>query len=180
MSSMACRDSSSVASPTLMSLPSIAPPRCPGSCVNCHTANATNPDEFTLHIRGEKGATLIRHQGKDDWMKSKNLEVGGPMVFPCWHPSGKFIAFSTNDTQQYFHSQAKKRIEYFDMSSDIFIYNPRRMRRWWMLALPPRSIWRTALCFRQTVSGSDHITAPFRDPKQHFRESRYSLCRVGF
>ena len=55
----------------------------PGSCVNCHTANATNPDEFTLHIRGEKGATLIRHQGKDDWMKSKNLEVGGPMVFPC-------------------------------------------------------------------------------------------------
>ncbi len=118
MSSMVCRGLlQRCLSPTLMSLPFIAPPRC-CSCVNCHTANATNPDEFTLHIRGEKGATLIRHQGKDDWMKSKNLEVGGPMVFPCWHRSGKFIAFSTNRyAAVFFHSQAQEaHRSSFDMS----------------------------------------------------------------
>jgi len=152
----------------------------PGSCVNCHTANATNPDEFTLHIRGEKGATLIRHQGKDDWMKSKNLEVGGPMVFPCWHPSGKFIAFSTNDTQQYFHSQAKKRIEYFDMSSDIFIYNPETHEAMVDARFATKENLENCPVFSPDGKWLYYITAPFRDPKQHFRESRYSLCRVGF
>lgn len=152
----------------------------PGSCVNCHTANATNPDEFTLHIRGEKGATLIRHDGKDDWMKSRNEEVGGPMVFPCWHPSGKYIAFSTNDTQQYFHSQAKKRIEYFDNSSDIFIYNPKTHEA----IVDPRFATKENLencpVFSPDGKWLYYITAPYRDPKKFFRESQYSLCRVAF
>lgn len=152
----------------------------PGSCVNCHTANGTNPDEFTLHIRGEKGGTLIRHQGKDDWMMSKNAEIGGPMVFPCWHPSGKYIAFSTNDTQQYFHSQARKRIEYFDTSSDIFIYNPETHQAVVDSRFATKENLENCPVFSPDGKTLYFITAPYRDPKKFFRKSRYSLCRVGF
>lgn len=152
----------------------------PGSCVNCHTANATNPDEFTLHIRGEKGATLIRHNGKDDWMKSKNPDVGGPMVFANWHSSGKYIAFSTNDTQQYFHSQAQKRTEYFDTSSDIFIYNPDTHEAMMDARFATKDHLENCPVFSADGKWLYYITAPYRDPKKYFRESRYSLCRVGF
>ena len=35
-----------------------------GMCVNCHTANQTNPDQYVFHIRGEHGATAIHRNGK--------------------------------------------------------------------------------------------------------------------
>lgn len=152
----------------------------PGTCVNCHTPNATNPDNFTLHIRGEKGATLIRHSGRDDWMKSRNDTIGGPMVFSNWHPTGRYIAFSTNDTRQFFHSQAHKRIEYYDVISDIFIYSPdtheaitdpRFATKEWMENCP---------VFSPDGRTLYYITAPYRDPKTNYDKSRYSLCRVSF
>jgi len=152
----------------------------PGSCVNCHTANATNPDDFTLHIRGEKGGTLIRHNGKDEWMKSRNDEIDGPMVFPSWHPSGKFVAFSTNDTQQYFHAQARKRIEYFDTKSDIFIYNPKTHEALVDARFATKENMENCPVFSPDGKWLYFITVPYRNPKQFFRESRYSLCRVPF
>ena len=151
-----------------------------GTCVNCHTPNATNPDEFVMHIRGEKGATIIRHNGKDDYMKSKNDSLGGPMVFPNWHPTGKYIAFSTNETQQIFHVTAKKRIEYFDTKSDIFIYNPQSHTA----IVDPRLATEDNLENCPVFSPDGHtvyyITAPYLDPKKYYDKSRYSLCRIGF
>ena len=35
----------------------------PGACLNCHTANRTNPDQFTFHVRGDHGATLVSLNG---------------------------------------------------------------------------------------------------------------------
>ena len=32
----------------------------PGACLNCHTSNATNPDQFTFHVRGLNGATMVQ------------------------------------------------------------------------------------------------------------------------
>ena len=46
------------------------------------------------------------------------------MVYPYWHPSGKYCAFSTNQTRQGFHVSPNERIEVFDLSSDVFVYNP--------------------------------------------------------
>lgn len=152
----------------------------PGTCVNCHTPNATNPDDFTLHIRGEKGATLIRHNGKDDWMKSRNDTVGGPMVFPYWHPTGRYIAFSTNETQQYFHSQARKRIEYFDVMSDIFIYCPDTHNAIIDPRLATKEQMENCPVFSPDGRTMYYITAPYRAPKKYYDKSRYSLCRIGF
>ena len=34
----------------------------PGQCINCHTPNRNNPDQYVFHVRGEHGATAIHRQ----------------------------------------------------------------------------------------------------------------------
>ncbi|MBR5061605.1 MAG: PD40 domain-containing protein [Prevotella sp.] len=94
------------------------------NCVNCHTPNQTNPNQSTFHVRGEHGATVVCHDGKIDILTPRNDELGGSMVYPYWHPSGRFIAYSTNQTHQNFHQLSNRRVEVYDDSSDIIIYDP--------------------------------------------------------
>lgn len=95
-----------------------------GTCVNCHTSNMTNPDDFLFHIRGDKyGATVLNHNNKLNFYNTQTAKTLGLAVYPYWHKSGKFVAFSTNNTKQVFHSANVKRIEVFDLNSDLQIFN---------------------------------------------------------
>ena len=94
-----------------------------GQCINCHTANHTNPDQYVFHVRGAHGATVLHHDGHDELLKAKSDLLGGAMVYPYWHPSGRFCAFSTNKTLQTFHAAGPKRVEVYDNSSDVFVYD---------------------------------------------------------
>ncbi|MBR1410932.1 MAG: PD40 domain-containing protein [Prevotella sp.] len=93
-------------------------------CMNCHTTNRTDPSNFTFHIRGEHGATVVGHNGELDILAPRNQDLGGSMVYPFWHPSGRFIAYSTNQTHQNFHQLRDRRVEVYDDKSDIIIYSP--------------------------------------------------------
>ena len=95
----------------------------PGLCINCHTPNRTNPEQYVFHVRGEHGATAVHKDGKEELLKAKNDSLGGSMVYPYWHPGGRFCAFSTNQTSQMFHHANNKRIEVYDSSSDVFVYD---------------------------------------------------------
>ena len=91
------------------------------TCLNCHTANQTNPDRYVFHIRGERGGTAIVRDGKVELLKTSRQELGGAMVYPYWHPQGRYCAFSTNSTAQMFHMASNKRIEVYDEASDVFV-----------------------------------------------------------
>ena len=52
-----------------------------------------------------------------------NEGIGGGMVYPYWHPNGRYCAFSTNKTAQIFHLARNKRIEVYDNASDVFVYD---------------------------------------------------------
>jgi hypothetical protein len=93
-------------------------------CVNCHSFNRGNPKDMSLHIRGPHGATLLRHaDGPFDAYNTKTDQTLGLCVYPYWHPSGRYIAYSTNTTKQLFHSADPNRIEVFDEASDIQVYD---------------------------------------------------------
>ena len=94
-----------------------------GMCINCHTPNKTNPDQYVFHARGANGATIIHRNGKDELLQTRNEFLGGAMVYPYWHPKGRYCAFSTNATSQMFHFANKKRIEVYDSKSDVFVYD---------------------------------------------------------
>ena len=92
-------------------------------CMNCHNSWRTNPDRFVFHIRGKHGATLVQTENGRKWLNTKTEETLGTCVYPYWHPSGRYIAFSTNDTKQIFHAVNNERIEVFDYASDLQIYD---------------------------------------------------------
>ncbi len=90
-------------------------------CVNCHTTNQTNPSNFTFHVRGDHGATVLGHHGKMEILSPRNETLGSGMVYPFWHPSGQYVAYSTNSTHQLFYQLEGKRVEVYDDFSDILV-----------------------------------------------------------
>lgn len=97
-------------------------------CVNCHTFNRNSPEDMMFHIRGKSGGTVIRHKGttKKVTVKPQGSKNGG--TYAAWHPSGRFIAFSVNEIQQFFHLTGKKPIEVSDLEGDIILYDVEQNR----------------------------------------------------
>ena len=151
-----------------------------GMCLNCHTANRTNPEQYVFHVRGPHGATIIHRQGKEELLKARNDSLGGSMVYPYWHPGGRFCAFSTNSTAQMFHLANNKRIEVYDTTSDVFVYDTETnttlrdtiiMKTDWAENCPafsPDGKWLYYITAKQQVYPTD------------YDKERYSLCRVAF
>ena len=96
----------------------------PGMCLNCHAFNKTNPDRLSLHIRGKNGGTLMQIDGKREMLDTKTDSTLSAGVYPYWHPSGKYIAYSVNNTRQSFHAVKDERVEVLDLESDVLIYHP--------------------------------------------------------
>ena len=153
----------------------------PNQCLNCHTANRTNPDQYVFHIRGDHGATAVSKNGTIDLLKAKNDSLGGSMVYPYWHPGGRYCAFSTNKTSQMFHTNMKnKRIEVYDASSDVFLYDTEThiilrdtliMKKYWAENTPafsPDGKWLYFTTAMRQVYPTD------------YDKEKYSLCRVSF
>jgi Tol biopolymer transport system component len=152
----------------------------PGQCLNCHTQNRTNPEQYVFHVRGEHGATVVHRENSTEVLKARNDSLGGSMVYPYWHPGGRYCAFSTNRTAQMFHMARNKRIEVFDTSSDVFVYDTKThtvlkdtliMKERWSENTPafsPDGKW----LYFSTGKG---VMMP-----KEFDKLRYSLIRVPF
>ena len=150
-------------------------------CVNCHTPNRTNPAQYTFHVRGEHGATIVGHDGKTDILAPRNETIDGGMVYPYWHPSGKYIAYSTNHTHQLFHQLKGKRVEVYDDASDIILLNTQnhellrdeRVAKADYLenypAFSPDGRW---LYFCRAT----HVDSIWNN----YQQLRYNICRIAF
>ncbi len=96
------------------------------NCVNCHAFNHKNPEDFMLHVRGSHGGTYFL---EGDNLVNVNLKTEGNengATYPRWHPSGRFVAFSSNKVVQQFHSAAAKKIEVSDLNSKLVLYDRER------------------------------------------------------
>lgn len=165
----------------------------PGTCLNCHTSNRTNPDQYVYHARGDNAGTFMHnthHPSVQEDLQSpytQRLTVQGDslfphlnMVYPYWHPGGRYIAFSSNKTSQMFHLSGRKRIEVYDAASDVFVYDTETqtalidtliMRTYWAESTPafsPDGRWLYFTTARRQVYPTD------------YDKERYSLCRVSF
>ena len=152
----------------------------PGMCINCHTANRTNPDQYVWHVRGEHGATVMSIKGSEEFLQARNEGLGGSMVYPYWHPDGRYCAFSTNKTTQMFHTAGRKRVEVYDSESDIFVYDTQThtilkdtltMKTDWAENTPafsPDGKWLYFTTAKREIYPTD------------FDQEKYSLCRVAF
>lgn len=152
----------------------------PGACVNCHTSNRTNPDRFTFHVRGGHGATLIQQDGKREWLKARNDSIRGSMVYPYWHPSGEYCAYSTNMTHQSFHTVASERIEVFDQSSDVFVYHPATHSLILDTLLSTKSHYETYPVFSPDGKTMYFCSSEAKPIPSGYKEIRYDICQIAF
>jgi len=151
-----------------------------GMCVNCHTSNRTHPDQFVFHVRGEHGATMVQQHGQREWLKAKNETLGGSMVYPYWHPSGKYCAFSTNQTRQGFHVTDQNRIEVFDVSSDVFVYHPATHEIISDSLLSTKEWSENCPVFSPDGKKLYFITCFQQSYPLHYKDEQYNLCSIDF
>ena len=152
----------------------------PGACLNCHTSNRTSPEQFTFHIRGANGGTLISQHGNMEILKAKNDSLKGSMVYPYWHPSGQWIAYSTNQTHQSFHAIRNERIEVFDQASDVLIYHPATHQIVLNPAVMTRDHYENYPVFSPDGRTLYFVSSTAWDIPAHYKNIKYNICRVGF
>ena len=152
----------------------------PGMCINCHTPNRTNPDQFTFHVRGEHGATLVQQNGKREWLNTKTDSTLGSCVYPYWHPTGRYIAFSTNTTRQGFHALPHERIEVFDFDSDVQVYEPSTHQLLLSPLLQTKGWSENEPVFSPDGRTLYFTTARTQTYPAHFKDEKYDLCKISF
>ena len=151
-------------------------------CVNCHSFNRGNPADMSLHIRGPHGATLLRHaDGPIAAYNTKTDQTLGFCVYPYWHPSGRYVAYSTNATSQLFHSADPNRIEVFDTASDLQVYDVDKNELLLSPLLKQDSIYETFPVFSADGRSLYFCAARALPEDSHQLDSiHYNLCRIDF
>jgi len=92
-------------------------------CCNCHSHCIGDPGTMSIHIRGSLGCTLLL---KDGVMKAYNTKTDSTLancVYTYWHPSGDYIAYSSNISVQNFNVTADKVLEVIDRAGDVMVYD---------------------------------------------------------
>lgn len=82
--------------------------RTGGQCFNCHASAQNDAGSMSVHLRGANGGTLLFTNGT---FRKIALPDGFPnlrLAYPAWHPSQKFIAFSSARIQVFPHTNAYK------------------------------------------------------------------------
>ena len=151
-------------------------------CVNCHSFNRADPKDMSLHIRGPHGATLLRKDyGPVTAYNTRTDHTLGLCVYPYWHPSGRYIAYSTNTTNQLFHSAGRNRVEVFDTASDLQVYDVEKNELLLSPLLKQDSVYETYPVFSADGRSLYFCAARALPEGSHQLDSiRYSLCRIDF
>jgi len=150
------------------------------NCVNCHSFNNGKTDDFLFHMRGSMGGTYFYSGGEFKKINLKTKEMKNGAVYPRWHPSGKFVAFSSNKITQRFHAADNKKVEVTDLESSLVLYDVAKNemmdielanRNQFMDTYPEWSPDGKYLYFCRAVQiGKDF----------DYKQIKYNLCRVSF
>ena len=159
-------------------------------CVNCHSFNRADPKDMSLHIRGKHGATLLRQDyGPVTAYNTRTDHTLGLCVYPYWHPSGRYIAYSTNTTNQLFHSAGRNRVEVFDTASDLQVYDVEKNELLLSPLLKQDSVYETypvfsadgrSLYFCAAIPAATPADSTLYTINYQLNSLRYSLCRIDF
>jgi Tol biopolymer transport system component len=152
----------------------------PGNCMNCHSFCMGDPGRMSLHIRGPYGSTLLTSGETFDLYDTRTDHTIGNCVYPYWHPSGRYIAYSVNETRQVFHEHKDKRVEVVDARSDVVVYSLERNELLSCPQLESEAAFETFPAFSPDGRALYFCSAESQPIPQSYDKVKYSLCRIGF
>ena len=151
----------------------------PGRCMNCHTANRTDPKEVTMQIRGAGGGTMLLKNGKQTWLETKTDSTKAAGSYSYWHPSGNYCAMAVNSVHQAFFVGTGQRIEVYHLFSNVEVLDIRTNE----LILSPLLQTEDLEIFPAFSHDGKYIyyssSKPCRVPAE-YEKVKCSLCRIGF
>ncbi len=151
-----------------------------GNCLNCHSFNNRRTNQMNLHVRGTHGCTVILDNGQMQLYNTKTDSTQGFCVYPYWHPSGRYIAYSVNNTQQVFHSFDARRVEVIDHWSDVVVLDLQTHTLISTPQLKSPDRFETFPTFSPDGRSLYFCTAQAVNIKRQTNDVRYSLCRITF
>lgn len=151
-----------------------------GSCLNCHSFCQGDAQKMSLHVRGQFGGTVLLNNNETKVLKTKTPETISKFVYPYWHPSGNYIAYTNNDTHQVFHALQNKKIEVFDNASDIVVYNVNKNEVIQCPLLQRDSVFETFPSFSPEGDKLYFCSAPAQHMPMEYTDVRYNLCSIDF
>lgn len=150
------------------------------SCVNCHSFPSRNPSQMLFHSRVECGGTYFIKDGKVEKLNTKTPETISALVYPQWHPSGKYVVFSNNLTKQNFHTVDPNRIEVFDSASDVVLYDVEKHEIVSSPLLKAGSSFETFPTFSPDGCKLYFCTADSLSVPAQYDKVKYSVCSIDF
>lgn len=152
-----------------------------GNCVNCHTYNQRDPGSMVFHARADFGGTYVIREDQIEKLNTKTDSTVSALVYPYWHPDGRYIAFSTNVTKQSFFNHGPNRIEVFDSASDVVVYDMERHSIFWSPLTKSADMFETFpsfspdgkwlyFCSSKAVEGMPYT----------YDQAHYGLYRIAF
>lgn len=151
----------------------------PGECMNCHVSNRTNPKQMQIHFRGMNSATLVQIDGKRKLMNTATDSTIANCMYPYWHPSGDYIAYSLNLVHQCFNESKSHFIEVFDKGSDALVLDVRKKE----LILSPllqTDDYETYPAFSADGKTIYYCTSKKYKVPEECDKIRYDLCKIDF
>ena len=149
------------------------------NCVNCHSFPSRNPESMLFHMRAKSAGTVLMQGDKVEKLNTKTDETVSALVYPYWHPSGKYMAFSVNSTLQAFFAHYENLIEVFDNASDVVIYDVDRHEVFSTPLLKSEDSFETFPTFSPDGKSLYFCSAQKVDSLPFtYKDVHYSLCRI--
>lgn len=150
------------------------------NCMNCHSFKSRDPGTMMFHMRARNGGTFVWKDGSIEKLNTKTPQTISALVYPYWHPSGKYIAFSVNDIAQFFHSTNPNRVEVYDYKSDVVVYDVDNHQVSSSPLLMDTTRMETFPSF--SPDGKTLYYCSTRQPQmpQGYKDVRYSICSIPF
>lgn len=150
------------------------------NCMNCHSFCMQNPEKMLFHMRATYPGTMLVDGNKIEKLNTKTDKTISSLVYPSWHPSGKYVAFSVNSTKQAFHLNHKNRIEVFDEASDVVVYDTEKHEIVTSSLLSSKEAFETFPTFSPDGKTLFFCTATAHPMPVAYEEVKYSLCSLSF
>lgn len=149
-------------------------------CMNCHSFCQQNPDKMLFHLRSDYGGTYFIEEGQIKKLNTKTPQTISALVYPSWHPSGDFVAFSVNNTKQMFHTTDRNRVEVMDYASDVVVYDVKRERVISSPLLSSATAFETFPTFSPDGKVLYFCSADSVNIPNEYNQVRYSLCSISY
>lgn len=149
-------------------------------CMNCHSFCMQDPAHMLLHLRSDYAGTYLVENGEVEKINVKLPHNASSLVYPAWHPSGRFVAFSVNDTKQLFHTTDANRIEVMDYASDVVVYDIERNQILSTPLIASETSFETFPAFSPDGATLYFCSADSVSMPESYDRVNYSLCSIRF